>query len=112
VELPAQTPVEDVEPSPFVEAVPEGTAPEAPDTPAPDAPGTSRPVAPGPRPTGRRKRSGTPVPTTADDRATVRKAAEPRPGTSGGVVLPIVLVLVAAALKIFGELNKANMLTT
>lgn len=78
-------PVDEVEPSPFVEAVPETSDP----APAAD---------PKPRPTGRRKRSGTPVPTAAEEpRRTVRKVDE-EPAEPGGVVLPIALVLVAVVL--------------
>ncbi|XVV03323.1 hypothetical protein ACQPW3_39330 [Actinosynnema sp. CA-248983] len=80
---------EEVQPAPFVEAVP-----ETPDSP----PATSDEPDPKPRPTGRRKRSGAPVPTAAEEpRRPVSKVAK-ESAEPGGLVLPIALVLVAAVL--------------
>lgn len=105
--VPAVDPaLEELEPSPFVDAVPEtaGADPtptprEAGAEPTPSAGSDSERTATGPRPTGRRKRSGVPVPTSADEpRRSRAEVADPEPAERGGVVLPIALVVVAAVL--------------
>ncbi|MEU7525762.1 hypothetical protein AB0A74_08530 [Saccharothrix sp. NPDC042600] len=92
---------EELEPSPFVDAVPATTTdPASPADPGSGAErGSGAGSAAGPRPTGRRKRSGAPVPTSAEEpRRSRTGVADAKPVERGGVVLPIALVVVAAVL--------------